>query len=63
MSIEIDNQDFQTVFWKFIKEKVGIKRIIPTPTHAKYKTKVPMITEKVAILLQKSDYDDDKLEQ
>ena len=51
MSIELENNTFQVVFWKFIKEKVGIKRIIPTPTHAKYKTKVPMITEKIAIML------------
>lgn len=66
-TVIIQNQAFNECFWKFIKEKVGIHKIYPSSGFATRSKNKKVLTmeqrqERIAIMLQKTDYDDDKLE-
>lgn len=58
---------FSECFWKFIHEKVGITRIFPAnPSTSKTSTNKKVISlaerqERIDIMLQKTEFDDDKL--
>jgi len=59
---------FSECFWRFIKEKVGITRVYPA-VGASRQQKNRKVTsfeerqERISKMLQKTDYDDDKLDQ
>ena len=62
----MESQSFAECFWKFIKENVGITRIYPVsaPNKQQKNKKVPTLEERkerIDLMLQKTEYDDDKL--
>ena len=50
--------DFSNSFWRFIKEEIGINHIYPDP---KKKQSFEERQKKVDIMLEKVDFEDDKL--
>jgi hypothetical protein len=50
--------DFSNSFWRFIKEEIGIHNIYPDP---KKKMTFEERQAKIDVMLEKVDFDDDKL--
>ena len=63
-----DPVTFSECFWRFIKEKVGITRVYPSVGSSRQQktrkaTSFEERHEKVTKMLQKTDFDDDKMDQ